>query len=221
MPKDIFAVFNAYVIYLYVKIQDDKISDLYHSRVYKGKWDMYVIFNVDTTTDFLPPKDLRYCMYYHSIIWRTDNNVRCELILVRWSSIRWKIQIKYASKFSLRFNSFPVVLSTRDFAGLTPGVGLVKLHTVLSAIPMTVFFRWMTHCISFNTIWRHEFLLAHRSLWPQIKRSVFDSIWWFTSLYSIRQITSGDTPSFLIAISSPNSILILLDFMIYDSIHTV
>ena len=67
-----------------------------------------------------PPNDL---LYYHSIIYNLTISF-------------WRVSHQFVERFrsnntqaSSVLDSFPVVLSTRDFAGLTSSVGLVKLHT--------------------------------------------------------------------------------------------
>ena len=84
---------------------------------------------------YLPPNDL---LYYHSIIYKlTIMSVVNSFLRVGHQFVqRFRSNNTQASSV---LDPFPVVLSTKDFAGLTSGVGLVKLHTVLSAIPMTVF----------------------------------------------------------------------------------
>ena len=83
---------------------------------------------------------------------------------------------------------------------------------------MTVFTRQMTHCISFNNIWRRrEFFLARWSLWPQIKRSVLIQFDDLLAFIQYNKSLQGTRYHFSLLYPPPIQSLILLEFMIYDS----
>ena len=125
----------------------------------------------------------------------------------------WLVGHQFVERFtsnntqaSFVLDSFPVVLSTRDFAGLNSGVERVKLLQYYQQYQWRYLpAEWLTASHSIQYYLTSLLILFGASVTLATNKAFsFDLIQWITSFYSIQQITSGDTLSFLIAISSPD-----------------